>query len=471
MNNLENENEILPEETEGNVENEVENIITSETEEAENNTEDLVEEVYEEDHMPPGLIPENIVEEKTEKPKKEKKSFSKFIWLSVIFIILASILVFSFADIPIVKKYRTNFIKNITLIDEKTGISDWFGNLINKRNDGDLKKKEENMARGTTYDNESYLYPFENAGNAVYTVVGNELVAAKSNYIAFFDDNGEKKWETATSVVNPIIDSEGDYVLIAENLGRKINLFSNKKLVFSVDAKNEILNVSVSSNGDVVVVTKKELYKGAIEVFNKKGECIFDWSSGAYTIVCADISPSSRKLAVGFLDTSEVVTANIQLFDINKSESYKTIEIPETVVYRLKYTGETLNVFGDNRFVGLNLKGEVVWDEVFEKEKLSAVSVADDGTKALLSENNNVPAIRIYSKDGSLKNEISVTEMPDFIDVTKNRIVYNSSRMINFGKHNETGLYPATMDIRDLIIINKKTFLVVYSNSIEFIKE
>lgn len=70
-----------------------------------------------------------------------------------------------------------------------------------------------------------------------------------------------------------------------------------------------------------------------------------------------------------------------------------------------------------------------------------------------------------------MKNEISVTEMPDFIDVTKNRIVYNSSRMINFGKHNETGLYPATMDIRDLIIINKKTFLVVYSNSIEFIKE
>ena len=413
----------------------------------------------------------NNEDESVTKPSKlsflKNRLFIKCV--SVLSVILVVVVFFTaFFTNDIFKKYRNNFIVNIKIIDTRLGISEKFGQLFATDEGETLKMREENKAAGTTYDNETYLIPFENASNSRFELLDSGVIIAKSNFIGRFNEKGETIWSSNTSVVNPILDVDGKYVLIAENGGTKVCLYEGDKLIYEADAQNTILNASVSSVGDVVVVTEKEFFKGAVEVFNKIGERVFSWSSGTNTVICADISPSSRRIAVAFLDSRNGINGSVQLFNVDESESYKNVEIPGTAIFNLEFTGETLNVFGDNRFVGLSVHGSVKWDETFDGD-LSAYAIDKAGNKAAVVDSHNVPLVLTYKKDGNGKNEFSTDELPDFVDINGKQLLYNNTRMILFGKGNKPQKYAATMDVKGLKIIDSNTYLIIYSNSLEFV--
>ncbi len=418
----------------------------------------------------PDEVSESIIEieeEILDKPKKFKAS-KIFRYLCIVIVIGAFIAAIS--QNSYFKNYKTNFVMNIYMLDAKFGISQTFNELFGNKEEDILKKREESKAMGTTYDNESYLIPFENASNACYYPVEGDVLVAKSNYLARLDRYGKEIWKVTTTVINPILSVGGKYISIAENGGTKVCLYNADKLIFEAEAANQILNSNISSAGDVVVVTKKDFFKGAVEVFNKQGERVFSWASGSYSVMCADISPSGRRIAVGFLDDKEGAKGVVQFFNIKQEESYKTVEIPGSAIFKLDYTGETLNVFADNRMVGLSVHGYVIWDEVIDGQ-LSAFDLDEEGKKAVVIDSRNVPIIKTYSKRGNEKKDFKVDELPDFIDIYDNLLLYNNTRMIFFGKAGREQKYAAAMDVKGLRIIDDSTYLIIYSNSIEFVRK
>lgn len=407
------------------------------------------------------------VQETLPAPRK-KINIKKILKIAVI-VLLTGILIYLLSFNSYFKNYKTNFIMNIHAIDARLGISETWKEFFGSQEDDILKKKEEETrAMGTTYDNESYLVPFENASNASYVAADGGVIAAKSNYLAFINHYGKEEWKLATSVVNPILSVDGKYIALAENGGTKVCLYQGSKLVFASDAQNTILNANVSSRGDVIVVTKKEFFKGAVEVFNKNGERVFSWGSGTDTVVCADISPSGRKIAVGFVNAKENIKGSLQFFNIDEKESYKTVEIPSSVVFKVDYIGESLNVFCDNRLIGLSVHGSVLWDEGIDGD-FSAYSIDTEGNKAVVIDKYNLPMVKTYSKRGHEKKSFVADELPDFIDIKDNLLLYNNTRMIIFGKPGREQKYVGAMDVKGLKIIDGNTYLIVYSNSIEFV--
>ena len=409
-------------------------------------------------------IPEFI----DKKPKK-KIPFKKII-TSVLIVLMVIVIGYLISLTEYFRNYKTNFYINIQVLDSKLGISETLNELFHKDAEDDfLQKREEGQASGTTYDNESYLVPFENANDGCFKVVSEGVLVAKSNYFALMDKKGKELWNLNTSVVNPILEVDGRYTMLAENGGTKVCLYEGNKLIYAVDAQNEILNANVSSKGDVVVVTKKEFFKGAVEVFNKGGERIFSWNSGSESVMCADISPAGRKIAVGFLNSKDTLKGTIQIFNIDQGESYKTIEIPDTVIFKLQFTGEILNVFCDNAIVGLSVHGAVLWNRGIDGE-FAAYSIDNNGNKVICIDKYNVPEIKVYSKRGRQKKTFNVDELPDYVDIRENKILYNNTRMIYFGKHGKLQKYAASMDVRGLKIIDENTYLIIYSNSLEFVR-
>ena len=401
-------------------------------------------------------------------PKKKIKVNIRRILKIAGVVILAGIIVYLLSFNSYFKNYKTNFIMNIHALDVKFGISETWREFFGNQESDILKKKEETKAMGTTYDNESYLVPFENASNASYVAVEEGVIAAKSNYLALINRYGKEEWKLATSVVNPILTVDGKYISLAENGGTKVCLYQGNKLIFAADAQNTILNANVSSRGDVIVVTKKEFFKGAVEVFNKNGERVFSWGSGTDTVVCADISPSGRKIAVGFVNAKENIKGSVQFFNIDEKESYKIVEIPSSVVFKVDYIGESLNVFCDNRLIGLSVHGSVLWDEGIDGD-FSAYSIDTEGNKAVIIDKYNMPLVKTYSKRGREKKSFTADELPDYIDIKDNLLLYNNTRMIVFGKPGREQKYVGAMDVKGLKIIDRNTYLIVYSNSIEFV--
>ena len=99
-----------------------------------------------------------------------------------------------------------------------------------------------------------------------------------------------------------------------------------------------------------------------------------------------------------------------------------------------------------------------------------AFSIDSKGNKISLIEQDNAPVIKLYSRSGNEKASFPVEEIPDYIDVSGERMLYNNTRMVIYGKEGRMNKYAATMDIKKLKIIDAETFLIVYSNSIEFVK-
>lgn len=409
-----------------------------------------------------------VVQDTVPVPKKKRNINIRKILKITGIVFLAGILIYLLSFNSYFKNYKTNFIMNIHAIDARLGISETWKEFFGSREDDILKKKEESRAMGTTYDNESYLVPFENASNASYVAADGGVIAAKSNYLAFINHYGKEEWKLATSVVNPILTVDGKYIALAENGGTKVCLYQGSKLVFAADAQNTVLNANVSSRGDVIVVTKKEFFKGAVEVFNKNGERVFSWGSGTDTVVCADISPSGRKIAVGFVNAKDNIKGSVQFFNIDEKESYKTVEIPSSVVFKVDYIGESLNVFCDNRLIGLSVHGSVLWDEGIDGD-FSAYSIDTEGNKAVIIDKYNLPMVKTFSKRGREKKSFVADELPDFIDIRDNLLLYNNTRMIIFGKPGREQKYVGAMDVKGLKIIDSNTYLIVYSNSIEFV--
>lgn len=403
-------------------------------------------------------------EEDGEKEKKKnKKSKRRIITGTLILMVIVVLLVT--VDTGFIGAYKRNVSKNVTII------LNFFGIDIH-RSDTSVSDNAKNTQKYKTSVKNTVTVPMEAAGQSEFIGFKGNIVSAHTNYMSLIGSDGSTIWENTTTIVNPMLKTAGNYLLLAEKGGRKICLYNDSKLVYEIDTEDNILNCSVSSNGDVVAVTDKASYKGAAVVFNREGKQIFAWSSGSDNIISADISPTSRRVAVSLLNTDDKVRSAVQLFNINEEESYAQVIFEDTIIFDTEFNGDTLSVFGDNCIAGIYAQGELIYDKRFDDVEFVHYGTDEEGNKILLFDNTNIPLINVYNQNASLKHQLSPEELPDFVDIWGKYIVYNSGRNIIYGKAGKSRLekYTASMDIKNLMLIDDNTLVIVYSNNIEIVK-
>ncbi len=335
----------------------------------------------------------------------------------------------------------------------------------------EAEKKE---GKETVYDTDvkkSVIIPYEYGRDSVYAKFSGGLACAATNYLCYINSDGEKEWEMTTSVIDPIISVADNYILIAQNGGKKLCLYDNKRLVYDTDCEENILTANVSEKGDCVLVTSKDLYKGAIYAYNKNGQKIYGWSSGSDSVLSAAISSSSRNIAATLLNTDKEIISSVQIFDITKTKPIATTKYADTVLFDVRYFSDTVCAFGDNSLIGVKSNGKTLYDLRFDSSPISHYSI-DRGRKTLVAmDSDNVPALGIF-KDGGQKKTLTVSEMPDYIDIGSGHILYNMGRDVILSRQNGSGAkkYTAAMDVRKLILVGSDTFFIAYSNSVELVK-
>ena len=393
--------------------------------------------------------------------EEDKKNTRKGIIIGVIVGILA-IIAFITIDSGIIGNYKSNFANNFSRI---------FANFKTDKQIEKIKPTPKPDAQYNTEVSGSVIVSLGDVNDTEFEPYNNGILCASMNHLSFVDSTGSTVWEMDTAIVDPILDAEGNYILLAEKGRNKICLYNDKKLVYDVDDPDSIMAAKVSSSGDVIAVTDKSSYKGGISVYNKSGAQIFSWASGSDAVICADISSASRRVAVSLLNTDVTAKTTIQLFDVNKTESYAKVDIEDTVIFDMDFTGDTLSAFGDNRIVGISAGGKLIYDNTFENAQLTHSAIDDDGNKLLSFDDGNIPMLNMYGKKGLLKESATLVGVTDFIDINGKDILYNTGRDVYFGRINSKDMtkYTATMDIKNLLIISDNAFVIVYSNSFEVV--
>ena len=447
-------NEEIPEETEETYEEIIEEAPAAQDIPEEPAQEEFVPEDYKDYYETEDDSGEIVFEE-------DKKNTRKGIIVGIIVGILA-IIAFITIDSGIIGNYKNNFANNFSRI---------FANFKTDNQVEEIKPTPKPDAQYNTEVSGSVIVSLGDVNDTEFEPYNNGVLCASMNHLSFVDSTGNTVWETDTAIVDPIIDANGSYILLAEKGRNKICLYNDKKLVYDVDDPDNIMAAKVSSSGDVIAVTDKSSYKGGISVYNKSGAQIFSWASGSDTVISVDISSASRRVAVSLLNTDVTAKSTIQLFDVNKTESYAKTDIDDTVIFDMEFTGDTLSAFGDNRIVGISSGGKIIYDNTFENAQLTHSAIDDKGNKLLSLDDNNIPMLNMYSKNGALKTSVTLTGVTDFIDINDKDVLYNIGRDVYFGRINSKNMtkYTATMDIKDLLIISDNTFVIVYSNSFEVV--
>lgn len=400
-------------------------------------------------------------------PEEEVYHLSrKQIWTAVIVTVLIAALasVFIFVDTGFIGRYKQNFVKNTAAVLDKFGIE------LNTDDTGTKNVKEAGSRRASSY--KTVTVPMENAGKSVFANYRGGIVCAYTNYLSLIGSDGALVWENTTTIVDPILKTAGNYILIAEKGGRKLCLYNDSRMIYETDAEDNILTCNVSSNGDTVIVTEKSSYKGAIAVFNRDGNQVFAWYSGNENIISADISAVSRRVAVALLNSDDKVRSTIQVFDMNQKESLVQAIFEDTILFEVDFIQDTIDAFGDNCIAGLTSDGELIYDKRFENAEFVHYGADEKGNKILLFDNTNIPLVNIYNSDAVLKHQFISDELPDFVNIFGKYIAYNSGRDIVYGKtgRNQLAKYTASMDIKELIMLDENTVAIVYSNNIEIVR-
>lgn len=387
------------------------------------------------------------------------------------------------SDNFLIKNYRENFAKNFNRIIDDMGInSENPGEGGEAASDGadvveykELKEENEDETHKTEYRTEvesDVMITFDGAADSKFVSYRDGVICAATNYICYINRDGVIEWEKNVAVTDPILRSEGDYFLLAQRGGNKFTLYQGDKAVYDKTAEHNILTGNVSKNGDSVLVTEMPGYKGALAVYNRRGDKAFEWSSGSSSIISADISPGSRRVAAGLMNTDGRVKSSVCMFNINEADSYARMEYDGSAVYKVDFKDENLTVFADNALIGVKRSGREIYRVDFGDSEVTRVSLSDDGDALVLFTGTSIPMLNIYNKSGKLKNTISSQKVPDYAYIDNGNVVYNADREIIMAKTNIMipYKYTAIMDIKGIVPVDEKCFMVIYSNSISMVK-
>lgn len=297
-----------------------------------------------------------------------------------------------------------------------------------------------------------------------------DILCVVDNSIVLYNKKSEIVWSVPIQISNPILKVEGEYILLMEQNGNKIELYKGKKKQFQVETKEKILTGNLSSNGDCAVLTEKMYYKGAVEVYNKSGLEIYSRSFGKNSAISVAIS-DARRLCVSLLSTEDAVSSHIVFLDLDKTKEDVTVRYDDSIIFDLDFVGNNLHAFADNQLIALNNNGRELWRRDYTDKTLKLYSDDGENTRLILFDSNNSAEISLINTSGREKRKITEDIVPDFCDISNGYILYNGGRSLYLVKSNGTPLakYVASRDMKKAYFIDSDNILVVYNQSIEFL--
>ena len=313
--------------------------------------------------------------------------------------------------------------------------------------------------------------PFPGAANATFCKYQNGVVCAKANYICYITSDGDIKWEYSTPISQPILSVDGKYIALAGEDSTQLILYKDGKEVFSTEVNDNIKKCSVSKKGDVALVTEKTAYKGAVCVYNSKGEEVFSWISGVNYITSATML-KNRTVSVALVSTEDNLKSYVMIFDIYSSEPMGGSEFSGTLIYDTSAHKNITYAYGDNSLSAVKSNGETKYNILFDNMAITHTAEDENGWRIVSYTDNHLPYINVYKPSGKMRYCIPIEASPEHIDINESFVLYSKGRDIICGKANDSTKtnYQAPMTVKDLIMLDKNLYMVVYENSLEFIK-
>ncbi len=168
------------------------------------------------------------------------------------------------------------------------------------------------------------------------------------NTLELYNKSGNKEHSLDIEISNPLFETNGNYLCIAEKGGQKLYLINNKNIVWQKDIEGNISSINVNKNGYVSITISGTSYKAVVQTFSSNGDELFKTYLGTTNVIDTDISNDNKYLAIAEANFSGIVVqSNIKIISIeearnNSAESIKYTHIAKAndLIINIKYNNK-----------------------------------------------------------------------------------------------------------------------------------
>ena len=260
-------------------------------------------------------------------------------------------------------------------------------------------------------------------------------VYAYSRFIAVLDQNtlklynkgGNEEHSLDIEVSNPIFESCGNYLCVAEKGGQKIYLISNKSIIWQKEIEGNISDVNINKNGYVSITISGTSYKTVVQTIDSKGDDLFKTYLSSTNVIDTDISSDNKYLSIaevnfsGIVVQSSIKTISMEEAKKNSNNSIKNnyLAKADDLIINIKYNNKNdllcmydkhidiLKDEGNKELVNF-ANDDVLFSDINSTSKITEVIKESNGflnssIKLKLINNNNIEDIKTYEIESTPK--------------------------------------------------------------------
>lgn len=309
------------------------------------------------------------------------------------------------------------------------------------------------------------------------------ITILSKNKLKEYTSAGKPEVELDVNIAVPLIASNEKYMVIAEKNGKKIYLISGNNILWNGEVEGNISNINVNKNGYVSVVIKNTTYKSVVAFFDLSGTELFRTYLSTSYVVCTDISPNNKYLAIGEVDYSgTIIKSNVKIISVDNAQKDPDNSIVYTyesdngqIITNMNYQNKDFVICMFNDYIQKVTiqSSERVYDitenDLFVDINLNDnIAIVDKQSSGLFSYEYEVTMKNSNNKSESLY--ILDSGLPKTIATSRNNVALNLGNEVQI--INTSGWllkkYTSSKQIKE-IVVGDTIAGIIYKNKIELV--
>lgn len=409
--------------------------------------------------------PNSIKKISSDNNNKNKKKKPFFIFLIFIIIIVGCVFAYD-------KYYGNGIVKTI--------IMNYINNV--KEEIPNEAEKEENIK---TAKKEDYM-TFSSDSKSSFKVYGEGFIHCTKDGIKYYSEMGKEKWNDTFTMTSPYISTEGEFIAVADIMGRTAKMYNSKGKVYEISLDAPIVKIALNKNGFMgVIMNSSGNY--IIKIINSLGNVVTERVEATANIFPTglDISEDDKSFSISYVDTTDIsAISKIVFFYIGETEGdyidgmFSGItKQNEYIVYLYYMENNTLVAVSDKSVIAMDSIGKEIWtyslpnklDWVsFSARTYIALGCGEEMESADGYKNGTVIFLNLQGKEiGTFESDNEITYLEAYSDGT---VVGNSKKFTMVKKSGSViWEHSATQDINDIIPIKGNNVLYITNNYAQYV--
>ena len=339
---------------------------------------------------------------------------------------------------------------------------------------------DEYIFRKNIVDENLPTISIENENASIYAY-DNHIVILRDNKLTIYNASGKEETTINVQVNNPIFDSSGKYLLLADKGSQNVYLIYNTSLQWQKTMEGNVSYITVNKNGAVGVVLTGTTYKSVIVMYSITGNEEFKTYLSSTVATSLAISNNNDYLSFAEANTSgTVISSVVKTISVEKAKNTPTEAIIYTynqennsLIISIEYNNDNLICQYDNSVYRLKDGNSEKILDVDNNTLFLDIKLADYISKIQENQSGILRSeyeVKIINEKNSSENTYLLEQMPSGLYCSDNILAVDMGNEIIFLNHSAWLLkhFTSRQNYKN-IILGDSVAAIVYRDRVEII--